>query len=156
MVVSNMTKNIKENYFLVGESVLPQVLKKTIQVKELLRKGSKGNISQAVKEVGISRSAYYKYKDHIYPFYKTNDDRILSLNVLLEDKAGALSKLLKSLAKANVNILTINQNIPLHGTAAVSVIFDTQDMLTDTKTLIEDLYNENVIKSVEIIAQKDS
>lgn len=58
-------KKGKEEFYLVDLKVLPEAIKKTIKVKELLNDGICGSINEAVKKVDMSRSAYYKYKDHV-------------------------------------------------------------------------------------------
>ena len=57
-----------KRFLLVDSDVLPDVFMKVVKAKELLASGSVKNLSAAAKEVNISRSALYKYKDKI--FYK--------------------------------------------------------------------------------------
>ncbi|MFR3992671.1 MAG: ACT domain-containing protein [Angelakisella sp.] len=49
------------------------------------------------------------------------DDKVITLSARLEDRPGVLSGLLNSLSEQQGNILTVNQNIPVDGVAAVSV-----------------------------------
>lgn len=60
----------KEQFYLVDLRVLPEAIKKTIKVKEMLQDGVCGSINEAVKKVDMSRSAYYKYKDHVIPAWE--------------------------------------------------------------------------------------
>ena len=57
---------MKGKYLIVDKSILPDYFEKVIEVRNLLRDGKFQNVSEAVKEVGISRSTYYKYKDFIF------------------------------------------------------------------------------------------
>ena len=53
----------KIKYLLVDMSVLPDVYARVIEAKGYLQSGEAANSSQAAKMAGISRSAYYKYKE---------------------------------------------------------------------------------------------
>lgn len=70
---------------------------------------------------GISRSAFYKYKDAVFPYDAERSGSILTLHLILRDRPGVLSSVLSSFAAAGVNILTVNQNIPAGGVASVSI-----------------------------------
>ena len=76
---------------------------------------------RAAKAAGISRSALYKYKDCVFVHNEALDDKVITLSARLEDRPGVLSGLLNSLSEQQGNILTVNQNIPVDGVAAVSV-----------------------------------
>ena len=56
-------KNLERRFLLVDVSVLPEVFLKVLKAKELLAAGSAKNVSAATKMAGLSRSAFYKYKD---------------------------------------------------------------------------------------------
>ena len=55
----------KSTFYLVREEILPEAIKKTIKVKEILKRGEIRTINEAVEKMGLSRSAYYKYKDYV-------------------------------------------------------------------------------------------
>ena len=59
---------MKKQYVLADVSVLPDVFPKVLKAKKLLRAGEAATVHDAVRMTGISRSAYYKYKDYIFPF----------------------------------------------------------------------------------------
>lgn len=65
-----MTKPKKDKFYLVQEDILPEAIKKTIKVKEILKLGEVKTINEAVEKMDLSRSAYYKYKDYVFPFLK--------------------------------------------------------------------------------------
>ena len=69
----------ESTYLLVDASVLPDVFTKVIEVKKILSKGMVKTVNDAVKEVGISRSAYYKYRDSVFPFYETSRGKVITL-----------------------------------------------------------------------------
>jgi len=55
---------------------------KVVEAKRILASGAIKNVNEAVRKVGISRSAYYKYKDHIFPFYETSQGKVITLFLL--------------------------------------------------------------------------
>ena len=87
-------KQYKRNgFFLVREEILPEAIKKTIKVKEMLKRGEARTINEAVDAVDLSRSAYYKYKEYVFPFYEASRDKIVTISFLLEHRNGVLSQL---------------------------------------------------------------
>ncbi len=144
----------KKKYLLVDPAVLPDVFKKVMEVKNLLSKEITMSINEAVKKVGMSRSAYYKYKDSVFPFYETSRGRVITLFFVIEDSAGILSKTINQIAEAKANILTINQNIPINGLADVTISIETEDMVMDIRTLMEKLESIEGIRRHEILARE--
>lgn len=106
---------------LVDSSVLPEVFLRVVEAKRMLAVGQVRSLSEAAKAAGISRSALYKYKDCVFVHNEALDDKVITLSARLEDRPGVLSGLLNSLSEQQGNILTVNQNIPVDGVAAVSV-----------------------------------
>ena len=111
----------KPKYLLVNTNVLPDVFFKVVQAKKLIAKGKAKSSSEAAKLAGISRSAFYKYKDSVYPYDNRLSERMVTLNTTLEDEPGVLSALLTQLYQVGANIITVNQNIPTDGVAPVSI-----------------------------------
>ena len=106
---------------LVSEEVLPAVFGRVVEAKRLLAGGRVKNLSEAAKASGISRSALYKYKDHVFTYDQTIDQSVITVNVYLEDRPGVLSALIDRFSREGANILTVNQNIPADGVAPVSI-----------------------------------
>lgn len=146
--------NNTSKYYLVDTSVLPEVFLKVIEVKRILTGGSIKNVNEAVKEAGISRSAYYKYKDYVFPFYETSRGRVITLFFTVEDFAGILSNIIDKIAQVKSNILTINQNIPINGLADVTISIETQGMITDIKNLMDDISHIEGVRRQEILARE--
>jgi chorismate mutase len=117
-----------EPFVLVRLDTLPEAMQKTLEVKRMLSAGEVGNVQEAVKRVGLSRSSFYKYKDHVFPFNAMVKEKIITLSLTLADMAGVLSSVLVFLAQARANILTIHQTIPLQGEANVSMSIDTSQV----------------------------
>ena len=111
----------KMKYYIVASDLIPDVAIKTVEAKRMLKKGEVRTATEAAKAVGISRGVFYKYKDKVHPFYDKGIDRTVTLFALLADKAGVLSSFLSVFGGVGANILTMNQNIPVSGTASISI-----------------------------------
>ena len=136
---------MKGKYLIVDKAILPDYFEKVIEARTLLRDGKFQNVSEAVKEVGISRSTYYKYKDFVFSPSDSNIGRKALISIMLEDKKGALSEILNFLYSVECNIITINQNIPITEVASIIISMD----ISDTKTPIEEiLVNLKTVKYV--------
>ena len=136
---------MKGKYLIVDKAILPDYFEKVIEARTLLRDGKFQNVSEAVKEVGISRSTYYKYKDFVFSPSDSNIGRKALISIMLEDKKGALSEILTFLFSVECNIITINQNIPINEVASIIISMD----ISDTKTPIEEiLVNLKTVKYV--------
>ena len=143
----------KTNYYLVREEILPEAIKKTIKVKELLKKGEVRTINEAVEMLNLSRSAYYKYKDYVFPFYEASKEKIVTLALLLEHRSGVLSNVLKVLANEHGSVLTINQGIPLQGVANATVSIETANLSVDLEALLDKLRMVDGVKRLEVLGQ---
>lgn len=115
-----MSKQRSKLYIVEG-TMLPEVFIKVCEAKEYLETGAADTVAEAVNLAGISRSAFYKYKDAITPFRDIKRDQVLTLSILMHDRPGALSAVLAIFADNHVNILTINQSISANGAAMVTL-----------------------------------
>lgn len=141
----------KSAFFLVREEILPEAIKKTIKVKELLKRGEARTINEAVEKMELSRSAYYKYKDYVFPFYEASQEKIVTVSLLLEHKAGVLSRVLNTIANERGNILTINQGIPLQGIANAAISLETADLALDLELLLEKIRMVDGVKKIDVL-----
>ena len=129
----------RAKYFIVEADSMPEIFRKVAEAKRLLETGEKKTVNAAAQAVNISRSAFYKYKDAVRPFNDMLHGRIVTLQALLKDEPGILSRVLNVLAGTGVNILTINQSIPVNGCAVVTMTAETsalQDSLEEVLTRI--------------------
>lgn len=140
-----------EIFYLVREDVLPEAVKKTLQAKELLERGKAESIADATQKVALSRSAFYKYKDSVFPFHTTVKEKMITLFFHIEDRSGTLSQLLTVVAEAGCNVLTIHQTIPLRGKANVTLSLNTTGMSGDIVQLMSQLKRLEFVDQVEIL-----
>lgn len=143
----------KSTFYLVREEILPEAIKKTIKVKELLKRGDARTINEAVERMELSRSAYYKYKDYVFPFYEASKEKIVTLALLLEHKPGVLSRVLNTVASDRGSVLTINQGIPLQGVANATMSIETVDLAIDLEALLDKLRMIDGVKRLEVLGQ---
>ncbi len=122
---------------IVDANLLPEVLLKVIEAKKLLSQGKAKNSSEAARLAGISRSAFYKYKDGVSVYNDETREKIVNYYMTLMDKPGILSNVLAVLSKYGANVLTLNQNIPIDGAAPCTISFSTGNLKCDGHTLRE-------------------
>ena len=139
-VVDNMEQQEpKSQLLLVDPQVLPDVFVKVLEAKKLLLSGEASTAAEAARQAGISRSAFYKYKDAVFPYDAERSGRILTIHSILRDRPGVLSSMLTAFAGAGANILTVNQNIPAGGAATVSISARTDRMALPVDQYIQSL-----------------
>ena len=113
--------NKKSVWVLADVHTLPEVFGKVLDAKQRLASGAAASAAEAARSAGLSRSAFYKYKDAVFAYQQDAAGKLLTAHLVLLDKPGVLSMLLSAFADAGANILTVNQNIPADGTATVSI-----------------------------------
>lgn len=140
----------KEEYFLVSSKILPPVIKNVLKAKELLASGEAANTSQAAKMSGISRSAFYKYRDHVLR-YRELPGTMLDISAMLFDRAGVFSSFAAVLYENGANIMTVNQGMPVDGAAKVSLTVQTDKLTISVEELLERLRKADGVISVKTI-----
>ena len=118
----------------------------------MLETGETDKVNVATKAVGISRSAFYKYRDCISPFQNMMAGRIITFQMVLKDKAGVLSSILSIFANCGANILTINQAIPTNGCASVTISAETSGISQGVEALMRALSQVDGVRKVEVLA----
>ena len=139
-------------YFIVEASALPDVFLRVAEAKRLLQTGEVGTVNQATQRVGISRSAFYKYKDAVRPFNDMLHGRIVTFQILLKDEPGVLSSALNIFAQSGGNILTIHQAIPANGCAAVTIGAETSGLEIPMEELLARALGVEGVLRCEILA----
>ena len=139
-------------YYIVEASALPEIFLKVAEAKRLLATGQAATVNEATKLTGISRSAFYKYRDAVQPFQRAHVSRVITFQFLLHDEPGVLSAILAAYAKEKANILTINSITPSNGCALVTISAETTDMLVSLEELLHSLVEMNGVIKAEVLA----
>ena len=142
------------NFLLINASVLPEIFHKVIEAKKLLATHAVASAAEATRLVGISRSAFYKYKDSVYAYKEGNPSKMISLHLILQDKPGVLMSMLSAFYKVGANILTVNQNIPISGTALVSISADIEGMTVSLDDFLAELRSLPGVDKIENIVSQ--
>lgn len=143
--------NVDKKFYLVREDVMPEAMIKTLEAKEMLDRGKAESIAEAVLKVDLSRSAFYKYRDTVFPFSTIKKEKIVSLFFYIEDRSGTLSKLLSVVASSGCNVVTLHQTIPLQGRANVTLSLNTSTITTEIDDLLKDLRRLEFVEKVEVL-----
>ena len=139
-------------YFVVEASAMPEIFRKVAEAKSLLETGEETTVNGAARAVGISRSAFYKYKDAVRPFNDMLHGRIVTFQILLKDEPGILSSALNVFAGTGVNILTINQSIPVNGCAVVTMTAETSAIQSSLEEVLGAVSSNAGVIKCEILA----
>ena len=142
----------KTKFYIVAAEALPEIFIKVAQAKQMLQTGEVSTVGAATREVGISRSAFYKYKDAVQPFNNMKAGRTITFYVMLKDNPGVLSNILTIFAASGANILTINQSIPTNGCAAVTISAETSEMPSSLEDLLSRVSAASGVVKFEILA----
>lgn len=143
---------MQPKYYIVEATALPEVFLKVAQAKSMLESGEVATVGEATRATGISRSAFYKYRDSISPFRNLLTGRILTFQFILRDVTGLLSSILSIFAQFGANILTINQTIPTCGVASVTISAETTEIKAEVEVLLRQLTQIDGVIKAEIIA----
>ena len=139
-------------YYIIEASALPEVFLKVAEAKRLLSIGKALTVNDATRMTGISRSAFYKYRDSILPFQNMMTGRIITFQFLLQDEPGLLSGLITVFAEQHINIQTINSISPSNGSALVTISAETMDLNIHLEELLHRLSQAPGVIKAEIIA----
>ncbi len=148
-----MKTDKEETYYLVRKDLLPEAIIKTVDVKQTIERGEAETILAAVRDIGLSRSAFYKYRDGVFPFNAMMKEKIIVIAFNLEHRSGVLSRVLRYIAESGSSILTINQSIPLQGLAHVTMSIDTSMMESYISNLIDGLNEVEGVHRATIIGR---
>jgi chorismate mutase len=138
--------------YVVSGSILPDAILKTAQAKEILTRGDALTVNDAVDKVGLSRSAFYKYRDGIQPYAREDYERITAITLILEHRSGVLSNVLNAVAALKGNIDSINQSMPVEGVAVVTMNVNTT-LVGDTGILVKNLQDQEGVIKAEVVSQ---
>ena len=139
-------------YYVVSGDILPDVLEQVMQARILLQSGKAKRISEAVKMVGISRGTYYKYNDDVFSFNAEQSNRKAIISMILRNEKGTLSKVLSLVSVKQVNVLAINQTIPINGIANVALTLDISDLEISIQSLVSLIEAMPMVEKADLVA----
>ena len=139
-------------YYIVKASALPEVFLKVAEAKRLLQTGEALTVNDATRLTGISRSAFYKYRDSVLPFQNMMTGRIITFQFMLHDRKGLLSSLLSIFAEHKANIQTINSIVPTNGAALVTISAETIDLTVTIEELLNQVAGLPGVIKAEVLA----
>lgn len=143
-----------EEYYIVKKKALPEVLLKVVEAKRLLDSERVMTVQEATDAVQISRSSFYKYRDDIFPFYDHSRGKTITFMIQLDDTPGLLSKVLSNVAKAQANILTIHQTIPVNKIAMLTLSIEILPQTEDISLMLKAIEDLDGIHYVKILARE--
>lgn len=139
-------------YYMVKKKALPEVLLKVAEVNNLLNGGRAKTIREAIDEVGISRSSYYKYKDDVFPIHEKIQGKTITFVMEMEDQPGLLSNVLKVVAECKANVLSIHQSIPVNHIALITLSVLVLPITDDVTELFEKIGHASGIHNLKIVS----
>ena len=139
---------MNSDFYLVRKRAVPETLLKVVEVNRLLSAGKAKTIQEAVDQIGISRSSYYKFKNDIEEFHSSMAGMTLTLSMEISDETGILSDILREIADFGANILTIHQSIPIGGMASVSISMQVLKSSENVSGLLENLERLSGIRKI--------
>ena len=102
----------------------------------------------------MSRSAYYKYKDSVLPFYEATNGKKVTLLITVENFQGILSSIINVISSTKASILTINQNIPINGLADISISLDTTSMFGSVEDIMNDINKIAGVRKCTVLSRE--
>ena len=132
------------------KDILPKNVLLVLKAEKLIDEDNL-SVSDACKKVDISRGTFYKYKDLVFlPSRDFGKKAIFSF--ILDNNKGVLSTLLNYIAERGGNILSINQETPIHGIAYVTITIDVIEVLDELNIFLEETLKISGVRSAKLLA----
>ncbi|MDO5659730.1 MAG: ACT domain-containing protein [Staphylococcus xylosus] len=148
-----MDKKDYKKFYLIREDVLPESVIKTLKIKEVLKNDPSLSIFEAVKQFDLSRSAFYKYRDTIFPIdEKMESTREFTVILYVNDIIGMLAEVLNTLSSLSLSVLTIHQSIPMESRATITLSLDAKGTNLEIDDVMEALRVIDHVSKVELIS----
>lgn len=144
----------KDNYYVVKQKALPEVLLKVVEAKRLLESQRAMTVQEATDRVELSRSSFYKYKDDIFPFRDNTKGKTVTFVIQIDDEPGLLSQVLGKIADYKANVLTIHQTIPINGIASLTMSVDILNETGNSSHMIEDIESLTGVHYLKILSRE--
>ena len=148
-----MDNKDNRKFYLIREDVLPESVIKTLKVKDALKNNSNLSIYDAVKQFNLSRSAFYKYRETIFPVdEKILDQREFTLILYVNDIVGMLAQVLNAISQLQLSVLTIHQSVPIEDKATITLSLNARNSNLSIDEVIESLRDINHVTKVDLIS----
>ncbi|EJD85770.1 ACT domain-containing protein [Staphylococcus epidermidis] len=148
-----MDNKDNRKFYLIREDVLPESVIKTLKVKDTLKNNSNLSIYDAVKQFNLSRSAFYKYRETIFPVdEKILDQREFTLILYVNDIVGMLAQVLNAISQLQLSVLTIHQSVPIEDKATITLSLNARNSNLSIDEVIESLREINHVTKVDLIS----
>lgn len=148
-----MDNKDNRKFYLIREDVLPESVIKTLKVKDTLKNNSNLSIYDAVKQFNLSRSAFYKYRETIFPVdEKILDQREFTLILYVNDIVGMLAQVLNAISQLQLSVLTIHQSVPIEDKATITLSLNAKNSNLSIDEVIESLREINHVTKVDLIS----
>lgn len=110
-----------EQYYRIKRSALPEILHKVLAVQERLQSGEARSVNEACRQLELSRSTYYKYRESIEA---CRELRLASLVIQLEPESAVLAGLFALFAEWELSLRSLYLSPSRAGRATLQVSFD--------------------------------
>ena len=149
--MSKLVNKDNRKFYLIREDVLPESVIKTLKVKDALKNNSNLSIYDAVKQFNLSRSAFYKYRETIFPVdEKILDQREFTLILYVNDIVGMLAQVLNAISQLQLSVLTIHQSVPIEDKATITLSLNARNSNLSIDEVIESLREINHVTKVDL------
>ena len=151
--MSKLVNKDNRKFYLIREDVLPESVIKTLKVKDALKNNSNLSIYDAVKQFNLSRSAFYKYRETIFPVdEKILDQREFTLILYVNDIVGMLAQVLNAISQLQLSVLTIHQSVPIEDKATITLSLNARNSNLSIDEVIESFREINHVTKVDLIS----
>ena len=137
--------------YVVREDILPEAILKTVRVKEMLTRGDALTVHEAVEKVGMSRSAFYKYREGIEPYAAQDHETVTAITLILEHRSGILSGVLDTVSSMKGTVESVNQSMPVQGISVITMNVNTT-LVGETAELMDRLRGQEGVIRAEIVS----
>ena len=142
---------MEEKFLIINTSVLPEYFLSVVKAEELVSSGEM-SVSQACATQNISRTTFYKYRNKVFSTQRESTSKsILSFKMI--DERGVLNGILKIIYAHNINIISINQAMPIKNYSYVTIMLDLVDTSVKLDELTKQLKQVSGIKSVSVVLE---
>ena len=114
----------------------------------MLEDGSESFINEAVHKVGISRSAYYKYKDHVASADDDKKGSIVVLFIIMQIDEAVFSRILRRINRDENEIVSFSRTKVSEELHSMIITFKTNEDESKIKALHSYLKNMKGIQSL--------